>query len=185
NLWLHEYQTHVLLQKLKRAELDLLILALPVESDEFSELHLFNEPFQLAVPENDPLAKHSSITINDINQRELILLEEGHCLRGQTLDVCFKAGARENKGFHASSLETLRHMVREGMGITLIPELATQKSNQVRQNIRYLPFENNRPSRQVGMLFRKNSYRKQTYINLNRTIIQALQPLLNNNQLIT
>ncbi|MDH5472760.1 MAG: DNA-binding transcriptional regulator OxyR [Gammaproteobacteria bacterium] len=185
NLWLHEYQTHVLLQKLKRAELDLLILALPVESDEFSELHLFNEPFQLAVPENDPLAKHSSITINDINQRELILLEEGHCLRGQTLDVCFKAGARENKGFHASSLETLRHMVREGMGITLIPELATQKSNQLRQNIRYLPFENNRPSRQVGMLFRKNSYRKQTYINLNRTIIQALQPLLNNNQLIT
>lgn len=165
-LWLHEYQTSVLLEQLRRAELDLLILALPVDTDKFTEIHLFNEPFQLAVPKDEELAQQPMIALAELSKREMLLLEEGHCLRGQALDVCFMAGATENVGFHASSLETLRQMVAEGMGITLMPELAIPSRQSETDTIRYLPFTDPRPSRQIGMLYRKGSYRKETFIKL-------------------
>ena len=162
-LWLYEYQTAVLLEKLRRAELDVLILALPVDTDAFDELDLYKEPFQLAVPHNEPLAKHKMVSLNDIKEREMLLLEEGHCLRGQALDVCFMAGARENIGFHASSLETLRHMVGEGMGMTLMPELSIPAKQSRKDAIRYIPFKDPKPSRRIGMLFRKGSYREEAF----------------------
>ena len=168
-LWLYEYQTAVLLEKLRRAELDVLILALPVDTDAFDELDLYKEPFQLAMPRNEPLAKHKVISLNDIKEREMLLLEEGHCLRGQALDVCFMAGARENIGFHASSLETLRHMVGEGMGMTLMPELSIPAKQSRKDAIRYIPFKNPKPSRRIGMLYRKGSYREETYKKMQET----------------
>jgi len=158
-LWLHEYQTALLLEKLHRAELDLLILALPVNTDEFAELNLCLEPFQLAVPRTagsefaQPL-----IRLGDLENREVLLLEEGHCLRGQALDVCFTAGAKENTGFHASSLETLRHMVGEDMGMTLMPELAVPAKPGA--GIRYIPFKGEVPHRDIGLCWRKSSPRE-------------------------
>ena len=174
-LWLHEYQTAVLLEKLRRAELDLLLLALPVDSNDFSQLHLFNEPFQLAVPKDEELAKQTIITLDDLSGREMLLLEEGHCLRGQALDVCFMAGAQENIGFHASSLETLRQMVGEGMGMTLMPQLAVPAQQSGQDRIKYLPFADPKPSRQVGMLYRRGSYREETFIKLQQQIQQAME----------
>lgn len=173
-LWLHEYQTLVLLDKLKRAELDVLILALPVATDEFSELDLFKESFQLAVPADDVLANQPAIRLRDIRDREVLLLEEGHCLRDQALEVCFMAGASENVAFYASSLETLRHMVGEGMGMTLMPALAVPDKQTRKDPVRYLPFKNPKPSRRIGMLHRKGSYRQQTFINLQRLIKHCL-----------
>lgn len=172
-LWLHEQQTHVLLEKLRRAELDLLILALPVDTDEFAEIDLFNEPFWLTVPVSDPLAKKQRADLGDLNHLQMLLLEEGHCLRGQALDVCVKAGASEYAGFQATSLETLRHMVGEGMGITLMPELAVHKSAQA-ENIRYLPFTDPKPSRRIGMLYRKGSYREASYTQIAASIQTAI-----------
>lgn len=171
-LWLHEYQTSILLEKLKRADLDLLILALPVETDEFSELNLFNEAFELAVPAGVELSKKQLIGLEDIKNEEMLLLEEGHCLRGQALDVCFMAGATENTGFHASSMETLRHMVGEGMGMTLIPELAVPVKQSKKDNISYVPFKDPKPTRQIGLLYRKGSYREKAFEKL-QVIIQT------------
>lgn len=173
-LWLHEHQTHVLLEKLRDAELDLLILALPVDSDEFAERDLFKEPFQLAVPGNEQLASQPLISLQDLHHREMLLLEEGHCLRSQALDVCFMAGATENVAFHASSLETLRHMVGEGMGITFMPELAVPAKQTKKDPIRYLSFKDPKPSRRIGMLYRKSSYRHSTFTTLQEIIMQAL-----------
>lgn len=173
-LWLHEYQTSVLLEKLQRAELDLLILALPVDSDAFAELDLYEEPFQLAVPRNEALIKKPVIRLGDLANREMLLLEEGHCLRGQALDVCFMAGATENAGFHASSLETLRQMVGAGLGMTLIPQLAVPAKQGKDDAIRYLPFIAPQPSRRIGMLYRKGSYREQAFINLQCMIKSSL-----------
>ncbi len=167
-LWLHEYQTQVLLEKLRRRELDLLILALPVDTDEFSELDLFEEAFQLAVPREHELAGRERVGLDDLVGREMLLLEEGHCLRGQALDVCFMAGASENAGFQASSMETLRHMVGEGMGITLIPELAVH--TDAGSGICYLPFDTPVPSRRIGMLYRKGSYREEAFLKLQRLL---------------
>ncbi|MEJ2106019.1 MAG: DNA-binding transcriptional regulator OxyR [Acidiferrobacteraceae bacterium] len=173
-LWLHEYQTAVLLDKLRRAELDLLILALPVETDEFAELDLFREPFLLATPSATDLAHQPMITLGDLGEREMLLLEEGHCLRGQALDVCFMAGATENVGFHASSLETLRQMVAEGLGITLIPELAVPAKQRKSDPIRYLPFVDPKPSRRIGMLYRKGSYREEAFLSLKELVQESL-----------
>jgi len=174
-IWLHEYQTSVLLEKLHRAEMDLLILALPVDTDEFAELDLYLEPFQLAVPQT-----HSGeftqpmIQLGELQHREMLLLEEGHCLRGQALDVCFMAGATENVGFRASSLETLRHMVGEDMGMTLIPELAVPAKATKSDPIRYIPFADPKPNRRIGMLYRKGSYREQAYRAIQGLIKQVL-----------
>lgn len=162
-LWLHEYQTKILLEKLRHAELDALILALPVDSGDFAEIDLFEEAFWLAVPSSMDLAAKSSIKLMELHQRELLLLEEGHCLRGQALDVCFSAGAFEHSGFQATSLETLRHMVGEGMGMTLIPELAVPKQTRKGDNIRYIPFSKPQPTRRIGMLHRPGSYRDAAY----------------------
>lgn len=162
-LWLHEQQTSVLLGKLRAAELDALILALPVETDEFEELDLFNEAFWLAVPKHEALAKKKRIGFTDIQDQEMLLLEEGHCLRGQALEVCFSAGAHENAGFRATSLETLRHMVGEGMGMTLIPELAIPRRRLKTDPVSYIPFRQPAPGRRIGMLYRKGNYRETVY----------------------
>ncbi len=165
-LWLHEQQTAVLLDKLRTAELDLLILALPVETNEFAEWDLFNEVFWLAVPRQAPLAKKTHLRLADLQDQEMLLLEEGHCLRGQALEVCFSAGAHENAGFRATSLETLRHMVGEGMGMTLIPDLAVPKRRLKSDPVSYVPFRDPKPARRIGMLYRKDSYREAVFQNM-------------------
>lgn len=162
-LWLHEQQTHMLMERLRRAELDLLILALPVPSHDFKQVDLFREPFSLAVPRDDALAGKGQATLTDLQGREVMLLEEGHCLREHALDVCFRGGASEYGAFHATSLETLRHMVGEGMGITLMPQLAIPQHPNRADTVRYLPFEAPAPTRRIGMLYRKGSYRAATF----------------------
>jgi len=173
-LWLHEHLTAVLLEKLKNAELDILILALPVDSDEFSVIELFQEAFWLVVPRHETLSKKNNIQLMDLNEKEMLLLEEGHCLRGQALDVCFTAGATENNTFRATSLETLRHMVSEGMGMTLLPELSVPKIRSEADAVHYIPFSEPKPNRHIGMLYRKGSYREETYQKIAQVIKEKL-----------
>lgn len=175
-IWLYEYQTHVLLEKLQKSELDFLILALPIEKHEFTELDLFREPFRLAVKKDHSLAKKKLINMGDIAQQELLLLEEGHCLRGHILDVCLLAGVKEQGQYHATSLETLRHMVGEGMGMTLIPELAVPARQSKSDEIRYIEFSDPKPNRRIGMLYRKNSYREVTFNKISE-LIKSILPL--------
>ncbi len=162
-LWLHEQQTHVLMERLERGELDLLILALPLPDHDFVEVELFREPFQLAVPADDPLAGEKEVGLEVLQGRELMLLEEGHCLREHALDVCVSAGAGEYAAFHATSLETLRHMVGEGMGATLMPQLAVPREDAGDGRVRYLPFRAPAPSRRIGLLHRKGGYRAELF----------------------
>ncbi len=173
-LWLHEYQTEVLLHKLRQGEMDLLILALLDKVDEFSEQLLYREPFQLALPSSEALATKKAINLADLTDREVVLLAEGHCLHGQALDICFKAGANENANYHATSLETLRHMVAEGMGCTLMPELAVPTKQNKNDVIRYLPFNDPKPNRRIGMMYRKGSYREATFNRLGEAIRAVL-----------
>jgi len=174
--WLYEYQTHVLLEKLKRAELDALILALPIESHDFVEHDLFREPFRLAIKKGEKLARQKSINLGDIARQEMLLLEEGHCLRGHVLDVCLVAGAMEQSQFHATSLETLRHMVGEGMGMTLIPELAVPQRATRKDEVQYIEFSDPKPNRRIGMLYRKNSYREEAFDNISE-LIRSILPV--------
>lgn len=177
-LWLHEYQTDILLEKLRRAEIDVLVLAFLDDHDDFEKLELYDEVFQLAVPRSNKLARQVNITLNDLDNQEMLLLEEGHCLRGQALDVCYLAGAKENTGFHASSLETLRHIVGEDMGMTLIPQLAVPAKHKTSDPVQYIKFAEPQPSRRIGMLYRKGSYREVAFKELQKMIIECLTPTL-------
>lgn len=168
-LFLHEQQTAVLLERLHRAELDVLILALPVETEEFAEQDLYDEAFLLTVPADHPLAARKRATLDYLHGQDVLLLEEGHCLRGQALDVCLLAGANEYRGFRGTSLETVRQMVAEGIGITLMPQLAASKG----EGIHYLPFVEPAPTRRIGLLYRKGSYRQAAFTAMADVIRQA------------
>ncbi|MDF2866652.1 MAG: DNA-binding transcriptional regulator OxyR [Gammaproteobacteria bacterium] len=156
-LQLFEAQTTVLLQKLKSAELDAALLALPLEENNLESCELYQEPFYLAVSNNHPLAAKKQVDYDTLVGQSLLLLDDGHCLREQALDVCQLLGASEQQNFRATSLETLRQMVSVGSGITLMPKMAIRKGDK---QIVYLPFTKPQPSRRIGIVWRTTSVDK-------------------------
>lgn len=156
-LLLVEEKTEVILARLREGRLDAGVLALPVSDDQLHVEPLFEEPFVLAVPEHHALANHASLSLDDLANESLLLLEDGHCLRDQALDVCQLAGAGEKTGFRATSLETLRQMVAANVGITLLPSLAVKPPVPPSANIRLVPFGGRAPSRHIAMVWRRSS----------------------------
>ena len=158
---LHEVQTDVMLEKLNEGILDAGILAVPIIMKGLDEITLYTEPFYVAANNQHMFAAKSSIKIEDLKDETLLLLEEGHCLRGQVMDVCSQTMTKERKDFQGTSLETIRHMVSTGIGITLIPQTAIDYKNLIQNSpIKYIPFKKPAPARRVGLLFRKTSNRK-------------------------
>ena len=159
-LLLVEEKTEVLLRQLREGRLDAAILALPVHDDQLATHFLFEEPFLLAVPHGHPLADHRSIELDDLRKVSLLLLEDGHCLRDQALDVCRLSGADEKSGFRATSLETLRQMVAAGVGITLLPRLAVAPPVPPSADITLIPFRIPPPHRRIAMVWRRSTARE-------------------------
>lgn len=155
-LLLIEEKTPIVLRQLHEGKLDAGVLALPLHDEQLQAELLFEEPFVLAVPRSHRLAKRESVTTKDLAGERLLLLDDGHCLRDQALDVCQMAGAGE-RDFRATSLETLRQMVAAGVGITLLPALATQPPVPASPDIRLLPFGKQAPSRRIALVWRKSS----------------------------
>jgi LysR family transcriptional regulator, hydrogen peroxide-inducible genes activator len=156
-LLLREEKTEQVLHMLREGTLDAGILALPVHDDSLHTEFLFEEPFVLAVPSGHALASRASLRMEDLSQQNLLLLEDGHCLRDQALEVCHLAGAGEKSGFRATSLETLRQMVSANVGITLLPALAVKPPVAQSPNVSLIEFEAPAPSRRIAMLWRKSS----------------------------
>jgi LysR family hydrogen peroxide-inducible transcriptional activator len=158
-IMLYELQTAVSLQRLEDGELDAALLALPIEKSSLKYETLFEEPFLAAVAPDKPLAKRKQLKLLDLANEEILLLEDGHCLRDQALDLCNKIAAREIAGFRATSLETLRQMIASGIGTTLIPQLATQDKTSVQNSITYIPFEQPQPGREIVLAYRDTYHR--------------------------
>jgi LysR family hydrogen peroxide-inducible transcriptional activator len=158
-LMLYEHQTQPLLDKLRAGDIDLGILALPVPLDGLEARPLYDENFTLAVPTHSPLAKKAGVKVDDLNGETLLLLEDGHCLRDQALDVCSRIDVKESEDYRATSLETLRQMVAAGLGITLLPELATRGPFGSGQGLVVKQFARPVPSRSVGAVWRKSTAR--------------------------
>jgi LysR family hydrogen peroxide-inducible transcriptional activator len=157
-LLLVEEKTELVLDRLRDGSLDACVVALPVHDD--SNLHvepLFSEDFVLAVPADHPLAASDGpVPVAVLQHENVLLLEEGHCLRDQALSVCHLAGASERTGFRATSLETLRQMVAAGVGVTLLPELAVSPPVPPSPDLCILRFTDP-PRRDVAMLWRRSS----------------------------
>lgn len=155
NFFLHENKTQVLLRELDEGKLDLLVLPWLEDMKGVERYDLFDEPLVLAVPNSHPLAEREQVSLDVLNDQQILTLEDGHCLRDQALDYCFTAGANEDHRFKATSLETLRHMVASDMGITLLPRLATVNS-AASNTITYVPFNEPQPVRTISLLVRPN-----------------------------
>ncbi len=156
-LLLVEEKTEVVLRQLREGRLDAGVLALPIHDHQLHSELLFEEPFVLAVPEGNALATRQLLKLDDLADQSLLLLEDGHCLRDQALEVCKLAGAGERSGFRATSLETLRQMVAANVGVTLLPTLAIKPPIPQVDNVHLLEFRGRAPSRRIAMVWRKSS----------------------------
>jgi len=158
-LMLYEHQTEGLLKRLRDGELDLCIMALPIEQDGLEVRELYREAFTVALPNSHALATKPFIRIQDLKGQTLLLLEDGHCLRDQALEVCNRIDVREAEDFRATSLETLRQMVVAGLGITLLPETAVESPFGSQRGLTVRQFAKPAPTRTVGAVWRKTSTR--------------------------
>jgi len=158
-LYLYELQTDALIEKLMRGELDAAILAKVELSQPVQEIPLYSESMKLAVCNDNALSKTTNpVDLTVLNGESVLMLESGHCLRDQALGVCFSAGANEDTRFQATSMDTLLHMVATGTGMTLIPELASSKPVS---GVSYLSFNEPQPSREIVMLLRNHTTRRE------------------------
>ena len=156
HLILVEEKTDELLSRLKAGTLDAAFIALPVNDAALSSQKIFDDPFYVAVPPNHELARRESMPATALIDMPLLLLEEGHCLRDQALDICNIIGTKEQTDYRATSLETLRQMVKVGSGVTLMPELAIDPNDRA---IAYIPLQDPAPHRTIGLVWRKSTRR--------------------------
>jgi len=158
-LMLYEHQTEALLKRLRDGEIDLGILALPIAQEGLESRTLYEEAFTLAVPNQHPLSAKTTVKLQDLKGQTLLLLEDGHCLRDQALEVCSRIDVKEAEDFRATSLETLRQMVVAGLGVTLLPETAVESPFGSQRGLCIRHFAKPAPSRTVGAVWRKTSTR--------------------------
>lgn len=157
-LLLVEEKTDVVHRDLAEGRLDAAMLALPVDDDRLRVEPLFDEDFVLAVPADHPLARlEGPVDLSVLAGQQVLLLEEGHCLRDQALAVCQLAGTGEREGFRATSLETLRQMVAAGVGVTLLPRLSVQPPVPPSPDVKLLRFAEPAPRRRIGLFWRPAS----------------------------
>jgi LysR family hydrogen peroxide-inducible transcriptional activator len=158
-LMLQENFTVKLLEMLRTGELDCAILAEPFPDTGLAIAPLYDEPFMAAVPRKHPLAKRKSISAEELKRETMLLLGTGHCFRDHVLEVCpefarFSSDAEGiRKSFEGSSLETIKHMVASGMGVTVVPMLSVPREAQA--HVVYIPFEAPVPSRRAVLAWRR------------------------------
>ena len=159
-LYLYELQSEALQTKLARGELDAAIVAKRNWSAPVREITLFSESMLLAVCAQDKVEQlDNTVALSVLRDRLILMLEDGHCLREHTMNICSQAGAREDTRFKATTMDSLMHMVANGVGMTLVPEIACQKKVE---GVRFFEFEPPQPKREVVMLVRNNSARYET-----------------------
>ena len=180
-LLLHENFTARLLELLRSGELDCAIMAEPFPDAGLAIAPLYDEPFVVAVPKLHTLAKRKSISSEELKQERMLLLGTGHCFRDHVLEVCpeyaqFSPKDAEGirKTFEGSSLETIKHMVASGMGVTVVPQLAVPAERQA--HIVYVPFTKPAPTRRVVLAWRRSFTRYEAIAALRNAIYACELP---------
>jgi len=173
-LLLRKEITPQILDHLLEGKLDAGLMALPIADDSLHVEPLFHEPFFAALPAGHALAKHGILKVSEIVNEKLLLLDEGHCLRDQALDVC-GTGNIGREEVRATSLETLRQMVGMGLGLTLLPALAVGAGPRVsRKSVEIRPFRKPVPGRTIGLAWRKRAPFPETFERLAATLKASL-----------
>lgn len=163
-----ETQSADCIELLAKGDMDAAVLALPYDIGRLQSAKLLTEKFCLLLPEGHALQEKAKVALADLDQETLLLLDEGHCLRDQALAVCSQTSVQQMPGFRATSLETLRQMVRSGMGCTLMPALALQ-ADDITSEIKDFA-----ASREVALVWRKSSARQVALKAVRQTIKAAV-----------
>lgn len=175
-LYIEENYTAKLREKLKSGELDVIIIALPFTEQDVLTQALYDEPFVMLLPPDHPLTKTKAVDCQDLTAERLLLLGEGHCFRDQVLQACPKVQAtlaqsnQETGITEGSSLETLRHMVASGFGITVLPQTAAGEQSYAQGLLATRPFATPSPYRTVALAWRASFTRPQVIDVLNQAI---------------
>lgn len=169
---IRETQTAQLTRELLDGELDLLIVALPVEQPDIESLRLFEDRFLLALPASRRIDSRVRVTPDILKGDRLLLLEEGHCLRDQALTFCDLRQVETIDTFGASSLTTLVQMVANGLGLTLLPEISLDVEAE-RAPLNIMRFAEPEPSRTLGLAWRATSPRKADFVAFGQIIAEA------------
>jgi LysR family hydrogen peroxide-inducible transcriptional activator len=173
-LMLQENFTVKLLDMLRTGELDAAIMAEPFPDTGLAIAPLYDEPFMIALPKSNPLAKRKSISAEELKAEKMLLLGTGHCFRDHVLEVCPEYARLSSdaegmrKSFEGSSLETIQHMVASGMGITVVPQLAV--AAEARPQVAYVPFAKPVPTRRVVLAWRRSFTRYEAIATLRNAI---------------
>ncbi len=162
-LAVRESVTERIVEELAAGALDAIVVSLPVERDGFDEAAAFEDTFLLAAPAGSPQAGRSPALADLIDADELLLLEDGHCLRDQALAVCHRIDPRRLRSFGATSLSTILQLVAAGQGITLVPQLAVDAGLMADPRLALIRFADPAPHRTIGVAWRRNSPRERDF----------------------
>jgi LysR family hydrogen peroxide-inducible transcriptional activator len=190
-LMLQENFTAKLLEMLRTGEMDCAIMAEPFPDTGLAIAPLYDEPFLAAVPSTHPFAGRKTVQAEELKQETMLLLGTGHCFRDHVLEVCpefarFSSDAEGiRKSFEGSSLETIKHMVAAGMGVTLVPRLSVPKEafaarpkrrSDDQSFVKYIPFDGDPPSRRVVLAWRRSFTRYEAIAALRNSIYACELP---------
>jgi LysR family hydrogen peroxide-inducible transcriptional activator len=162
-LYLVEDLTARLVEELHAGRLDIVLLALPYDCGNVEVRTLFQDPFKVALPHGHPLAGGKTVDLEQLRHTGLLLLKEGHCLRDQALAACRLADRKEIEPVEATSLHTLVQMVDNGLGATLLPQLAIDGGILSGTTLAVLPTAGEQPSREIGLIWRRGTGRQREF----------------------
>ncbi|WP_245658234.1 LysR substrate-binding domain-containing protein [Microtetraspora malaysiensis] len=174
-LTVHEAKTDTILEEVREGRLDMVLLALPTDTNGLVEKPLYDEDFLLALPYDHPLAAGTEPLGRDVLKGlDIVLLNQGHCLREQAIDVCREVGTKATMTTYAAGLPTLVQLVAGGLGVTLLPELAVPVETGKRVRIALRRFARP-PGRRIGLAYRATSPRASEYARMADTVRSAVR----------
>jgi LysR family hydrogen peroxide-inducible transcriptional activator len=162
-LFIREDLSHQLVAGLHAGALDVLLLALPFPTEAVEVMSLITDDFLLASPNGHPLADRAQLATADLQGEDLLLLEDGHCLRDHALEACELRDSQISVPYQATSLATIVQMVANGIGVTLLPEMSVAAGITAGTDIVVTPFQRTGVARQIGLMWRRKTPRAAEY----------------------
>ena len=177
-LRLEERQTEAVLEHLAKGTADIGLVALPYPLHDLAIEVLLDDPLVLACRQDHPLAQYAEINLGDLRTEDLLLLEDGHCLRAHALAACSLSDRRRGEDIVGTSLATLVQMVAGGLGVTLLPTLAIDRELEAAQDLTIVPLSRDAPSRRIALVCRAGYPAIDGFRLLATAIRTALEPEL-------
>lgn len=177
-LFIEEMKTETILSELANDRLDAAILATPIEGTDFKAHPLYYEPFYIYLSGGHPLLKHAAVAKGELDPTEMWLLQDGHCFKDQVVSFCALPGTGEvalgNIHFQSGSLDTLRRLIQNGQGHTLIPAMMALALRKLERDTHVRPFKPPIPAREISIIYRRDHWKLAIIRAIEETVAMSL-----------